>query len=254
MDIRIGQLNINYCEYGSGPDVLLLHGWGSSCELYEFLCQSLADGFHFVAVDFPGCNKSEIMKRPWDINDYADFVMEFIDKTGLNNPILIGHSHGGRVIMQLAGSGRLYPPKIIFIDAAGLVPKKTFKQKLKSKSFKTIKNVLSLPLIKNHSSLLLEKARAHYGSADYNAAPPILRKTLVNLVNIDLRHLLPNISCPTLLIWGENDTATPLQDAEVIKNLISDSGLCVIKGTGHFSFCEKPYEVNTIINSFLRSK
>jgi pimeloyl-ACP methyl ester carboxylesterase len=108
-----------------------------------------------------------------------------------------------------------------------------------------------MPVIKNKSENLLNKARAHFGSADYNAAPPVLRSTLVSLVNTDLRDIVHNISCPTLLIWGENDTATPLEDAKKIENLIPDAGLCVIKGTGHYSFCEKPYEAQAIINSFL---
>ena len=99
---------------------------------------------------------------------------------------------------------------------------------------------------------LLDKARRHYGSADYNAAPEVLRKTMVSLVNTDLRDIIGNISCPTLLIWGENDTATPLSDAEIIKSLIPDSGLCVIKGTGHYSFCEKPYEAAAILRSFIK--
>ena len=106
-------------------------------------------------------------------------------------------------------------------------------------------------MIKNHSESLLNKARRQYGSADYTAAPPVLRQTLVKLVNTDLRDILHNIKCPSLLIWGENDTATPLSDAKIIESLISDSGLCVIKGTGHFSFCEKPYEANAIVKSFL---
>ena len=192
------------------------------------------------------------MKNPWNLDDYCDLVVEFIEKLGLNNPILIGHSHGGRVILKLAATGRLSPPKIVLLDSAGLIPKKSFKQKARAKSFKTIKWTLTLPIIKNYSGNLLEKARAHYGSADYNAAPLVLRQTLVSLVNTDLRDIIPNISCPTLLIWGENDTATPLSDAKIIESLIKDSGLCVIKGTGHYSFCEKPYEAHAILRSFIK--
>lgn len=251
MDIQIGKLNINYEQAGNGQDVLLLHGWGSSTAVWRGVFETAKSFCRLTALDFPGCGLSDTMDEPWGIDDYADFVIEFIEKTGLINPILIGHSHGGRVIMKLCGEGRLNPPKIIFIDAAGLIPKKTFKQKLRAKSFKTIKSVLGLPIIKNYSGNLLDKARNHFGSADYNAAPPVLRQTLVKLVNTDLRHLLPNIKCPTLLIWGDKDTATPLSDAKIIESLIDDSGLCVIKDTGHFSFCEKPYEANAIIKSFL---
>ena len=97
----------------------------------------------------------------------------------------------------------------------------------------------------------LEKARRHFGSADYNSAPVVLRQTLVKVVNEDLCEYMPNIACPTLLIWGDQDTDTPLSDAKVMESKIPDSGLCVIKGVGHFSFIQSPFEVNAILNSFL---
>lgn len=251
MNIKIDGLNINYIDEGEGSAVLFLHGWGSSILPFTRLINTLKVNHRVVAVDFPGCGESDTMDTPWDIDDYCDFVVKFIDELKIDNPVLIGHSHGGRVIMKLVGSGLLSPPKIVFLDAAGLIPKKSLKQKIRAKSFKIIKKVLTLPVIKNFSASLLDKARKHYGSADYNAAPPVLRQTLVNVVNVDLRHLLPNIKCPTLLIWGENDTATPLTDAKIIESLIKDSGLCVIKGGGHFAFLDSPYEACAILKSFL---
>lgn len=251
MKINIDGLNINYIDDGKGEAVLFLHGWGSSIIPFTRLINTLKETHRVVAIDFPGCGESDTMSEPWDIDDYCNFVLKVIEKLNIENPVLIGHSHGGRVIMKLVGSGLFSPPKIVFLDAAGLIPKKSFKQKCAAKSFKIIKTVLSLPIINKFSASLLEKARKHFGSADYNAAPPVLRKTLVNVVNVDLRHLLPNISCPTLLIWGENDTATPLRDAKTIESLVKDSGLCVIKGGGHFSFLDSPFEACAILKSFL---
>lgn len=250
MEITVKNLKINYTESGSGDDVLLLHGWGSSNVVYKSIMAAMPN-LHFIAPDLPGCGGSETMAEPYTIKDYADLVAELIEKLNLKNPILAGHSHGGRIILYMAVNGMVNPPKIILLDAAGLIPKKTAKQKFRAKSFKIIKAILSFPLWKRSAEPLLNKARRHYGSADYNAAKPVLRKTLVNVVNIDLRDELHKITCPTLLIWGENDTATPLADAKIIESRIKDSGLCVIKGTGHFSFCEKPYEANAIIKSFL---
>ena len=252
MNIVIDGLNINYTDEGNGTPVLLLHGWGSSLPLYRRIIDSLKGRCRLVAVDFPGCGGSDTMSEPWDIKSYSDFVLKFMAAVGLENPIMIGHSHGGRVTLYMSAMGLVSPPKIVLLDSAGLIPKKTVKQKLKAKSFKAIKRVLTLPLIKNYSEPLLCKARNHYGSADYNAAPEVLRKTLVSLVNTDLRDIIPNIKCPTLLIWGENDTATPLSDAKIIESLIPDSGLCVIKGTGHYSFCEQPYQAHAILNSFIK--
>jgi pimeloyl-ACP methyl ester carboxylesterase len=251
MQVTIDNININYLDEGEGAPVLLLHGWGSSCEVYRGFINTLKGRCRLVAPDFPGCGKSGIMNEPWTVETYADFVLKFMEAVGLQNPIMMGHSHGGRVTLYMTANGMVNPPKIVLLDAAGLIPKKSFRQKFRAKSFKAIKRVLTLPIIRSFSGGLLNKARRHYGSADYNAAPEVLRRTLVSLVNTDLRDILPNIKCPSLLIGGENDDATPLSDAKIIESLIPDAGLCVIKGTGHFSFCEKPYEANAIINSFI---
>ena len=191
------------------------------------------------------------MLSPWTVDDYCDFVLKFCKGVNISDPILIGHSHGGRVIMKLVGEKMLNPEKIVLFDSAGLIPKKSFKKKVRIATFKLIKRVLTLPLIKSFSAPLLEKARNHFGSADYKSAPEVLRKTMVNVVNTDLRHLLPSFSCPTILIWGENDTDTPLRDAQTIEKLIPDAGLCVIKGAGHFSFLNNPAQTAAILKSFL---
>lgn len=253
MFCEIKGLKTEYEIFGTGEiPVLLLHGWGASFDTYRGIAKALSDRCTLYAVNFPGCGQSEQMREPWDVDNYCDFVLEFLSAMNLSNPIIMGHSHGGRVTMKLVADGKLNPPKIVLLDAAGLIPKKSFKQKMRAKNFKIIKKVLTLPIVKNYSEGLLNKARAYYGSADYNAAPEVLRKTLVKLVNTDIRDILPNIKCPSLLIWGENDTATPLEDAKTIEKLIPDAGLCVIKGTGHFSFCEKPYEAHAILRSFIK--
>lgn len=251
MEAVVCGLRIEYTEKGEGTPVLLLHGWGADYSTFNGIFSALSDRCRLVAVNFPGCGGSETMKSPWRLEDYCDFVLEFMRVIGLERPIMIGHSHGGRVIMKMAAEHMVNPPKIVLLDAAGLIPQKSFKQRFRARSFKAIKRLLTLPLINGHTEGLLEKARRHYGSADYNAAPEVLRKTMVSLVNTDLRGIISAITCPTLLIWGENDTATPLSDARIIESLIPDCGLCVIKGTGHFSFCERPYEAAAILRSFI---
>lgn len=252
MIIDIDGLKIEYTEKGEGIPVLLLHGWGSSFDVYKGITEALCDRCRLVAVNFPGCGNSDTMKEPWKLEDYCDFVLKFMKAVNLENPIMMGHSHGGRVTLKMAAEGMVEPAKIVLLDSAGLIPKKTARQKFRAKSFKIIKRVLTLPVIKNYSEGLLDKARRHYGSADYNAAPEVLRKTLVSIVNTDLRDIISNIKCPTLLIWGDNDTATPLADAKIIESLIPDAGLCVLEGTGHYSFCEKPYQAHAILRSFIK--
>ncbi len=251
MNIRLNDLNIHYIEQGVGNDVLLLHGWGASAESFKSIIGALQDKCHLVALDFPGCGKSDLPKEPLNIDDYVNLVLEFCKALQLNDPILIGHSHGCRVIMKLCGTGLMNPKKIVMIDGAGLKPKFNLKKTAKILTFKTVKRLLSLPPFKKNSEELIAKARTHFGSADYSAAPEVMRKTMVGLVNADMTPFVPNIKASTLLIWGENDTATPLYMAKKIEKMITDCGLCVIKGTGHWSFAEKPVEVNAILRSFI---
>ncbi len=251
MKINIDGLNINYIDEGEGEALLMLHGWGASGEAYRGIINSVKHKYRCIAPDFPGCGKSDIMEKPWTLDNYVCLVKKFIDALELKNPIMFGHSHGGRVTLKMAADGVVSPKKIILLDSAGLIPKKSAKQKLRARSFKTIKTVLTLPMLEKPCRGLLEKARAHYGSADYNAAPPVLRQTLVSLVNTDIRDILHNVTASTLLIWGENDTATPLADAKIIEKSIKDCGLCVIEGAGHWSFVEKPAVAHAIIKNFL---
>lgn len=244
-------MNIHYTVEGNGPDVLLLHGWGASAESWNGVIAALRGNCRLIAPDFPGCGQSALPEAPLDINDYVALVMEFCSALGLRNPILVGHSHGGRVIMKLVGSGLMHPEKIVFIDAAGIKPKFNLKKTVKIYSFKTVKRVLTLPIVRSHSEDLLKKARAYFGSSDYNSAPEVMRKTMVNLVNDDMTPYLDGIKASTLLIWGENDTATPLYMAEKLERAIPDCGLCTIKNAGHWSFVERPAEAHAILKSFL---
>ena len=158
MEITVKNLKINYVDEGSGVPILLLHGWGSGNIAFRSIINALKDRFRLIAPDFPGCGGSETMAEPWTLTDYEDFVLEFLQKLGIENPITMGHSHGGRVTLSLCAKGRLTPPKIVLLDAAGLIPKKSLKQKARAKSFKIIKGALTLPVIKNYSGNLLEKA------------------------------------------------------------------------------------------------
>ena len=97
----------------------------------------------------------------------------------------------------------------------------------------------------------LDKFRAHFGSADYNAATGFLRDTMVKVINEDLQPYLAEIQRPTLLIWGDQDTATPMRDAHIMEKEIPDAGLVVVKNAGHFSFLKDPYLVIAVIQSFL---
>ena len=257
MQLEIDGMQVYYETTGNGKDILFLHGWGSSTVAFSRMIRNLSSRYRCTALDFPGCGETDLPQAPYTIEKYCAFVLEFIQKAGLANPILIGHSNGGRVILNLCMQGALSPQKIVLFGAAGLRSPRTFRQKWRGRSFKAIKRVLTLPVIKNYSEDLLAAARQHYGSADYNAAVPVMRQTLVNLLGSDLLigtndvDNLKKIKASTLLIFGENDTATPVAHGKIMEEKIADSGLCVIQGGTHWCFVEFPDQIDAILNSFL---
>jgi pimeloyl-ACP methyl ester carboxylesterase len=97
----------------------------------------------------------------------------------------------------------------------------------------------------------LENWRQRLGSTDYAAASPVMRASMVQVVNADLTPLLGRIQAETLLIWGETDTATPVSDGQTMERAIAGSGLVVLPGAGHYSFLDAPYAFRAVVESFL---
>lgn len=251
--IKIKDLNINYLKKGTGENVLILPGWGTTIETYMPLINSISNYRTVYCLDMPGFGKSSEPNIAWDLNDYVEFVLEFINKMKIQELDLIGHSNGGRIIIKLMNRPNLNikVKNIILIGSAGIVKPLSFYQKNKIKLFKSCKNLIEIKPIKSAFPNLLNKLKNNYGSEDYKNASPIMKQSMVNLINIDLRECLPNIKRPTLLIWGAEDTATPISDGELMEKLIPDSGLVKFENCTHYVFLEQPVYVNAVINNFL---
>jgi pimeloyl-ACP methyl ester carboxylesterase len=121
-------------------------------------------------------------------------------------------------------------------------------------SFKLVKKIAPLIMGKEKGAKYIEKMRGKRGSSDYNSASNMMRAILSKVVNEDLKHCMPKIKAPTLLIWGENDTATPLRDAKIMEKLIPDAGLVTVAGAGHFSFLENTPLFLRVAESFLQKE
>ena len=253
MNLTINGMNVNYRRVGSGDFVFLFHGWGAPLDFYEKTISALSVQYTVIAPEFPGFGESDEPRTPWGMDEYTDFAIKFIESFGAEKVILYGHSFGGRVIIKMHEKGDLpfKIDKIMLVDSAGIKPKKSLYTKAKIAAYKAGKKILSLPPLKALFPDALEKYQNRSGSSDYRAASPMLRQCFVKIVNEDLTHLLPNIYAPTLLIWGENDDATPLSDAKIMESKIPDAGLVVLEGAGHYSFLDQPFVYFKVINSFL---
>ena len=204
-------------------------------------------------LDMPGFGDSDEPYKNLNLDDYVDFIIKFIEKQNIKNLSIIGHSNGGRIAIKLLNKENLNftVDKLLLIGSAGIVHKKNLFNRTKLNLFKLGKKILEIKIIKKFFPNILNKLKNIFGSEDYKNSSPVMKNTLVNLVNEDLTKYLINISIPTLLIWGENDTETPISDGEIMENLISNSKLIKIKKCSHYVFLEHPDYTNKIIKSFL---
>lgn len=247
-------LNIHYVKQGEGTPLLILAGWGTTIATYQSLIDDLSPIATVYCLEMPGCGSSDEPTKALTSDDYAKLVEDFITKQKIKKLNLFGHSNGGRTIIKLLGQNKKLDfevDKIILTGCAGIVHEKSSKDKAKTKLVKTGKKIVNSKLVKSLAPNLEEKLKQHMGSDDYRAATPIMRETLVNLVNEDLRDLLPNIKQPTLLLWGENDDATPISDGELMEELIPDAGLVMFSYSTHFAFLENREHFREIIKTFL---
>ena len=237
--MEIHNTKINYIQYGKGKDIVLLHGWGQNIEMMQFLGDPLSINYRITILDFPGFGKSEEPKEVWNITDYAEMLHELLEKLEIQNPTLIGHSFGGRVAIRYAAQYKV--EKLILFGAPFVITNK--KQSLKVKALKAAKK---LPGMKK----IAEVAKNYIGSRDYKAASPMMRNILVQVVNEDLSDYAKKITVPTLLIWGEQDTEAPVEEARLLEKLLKDGALIILPGT-HYAYLENLNQVLNIINKFM---
>lgn len=255
MNIEVDGYNICYKITGEGEEtVVMLQGWGTDLGVYDSVAASINEKYRFIQFDFPGFGASDEPREAWNVDAYADFFCKFMEALSIKKATLIGHSYGGRVIIKLASRDSIpfEIDKIVLMDSAGIVPKKSFSQKMKIKRYKILKKFLNLKFIYMLFPELIDDWRSRQGSADYRNATPMMRQCLVMAVNEDLTDLLPKIKQDTLLIWGDKDTATPIADAKIMEEKIPSSGLAVLAGTGHYSFLEAPVTFRNIMRSYFQ--
>ena len=254
MDCRYkyNDLELAYSVEGEGDAVVLLHGWGCDKSIWKSSVEALQQHFRVVAVDFAGFGASQEPRTVWGVEEYTRSIEALIKELGIKSPTLIGHSFGGRVSILYASRNEVR--RVVLTDAAGVKPRRSFSYYRKVYTYKLLKRALPLLIGDKKAQMLLDQRRAKSGSSDYNHATPMMRAILSKCVNEDLCRVMPCISAPVLLFWGDKDTATPIADAHKMERLMPDAGLVVAEGAGHFAFLEQPELWRASLMNFLGLK
>ncbi len=249
MEMTLQGRTVNYIDTAPDnpaglPTVLFLHGWGAPAATYRLMLDHLAQTHRVVAPDLPGFGGSAEPESPWCVDDYVDWTVAFAAALGLTQVVLMNHSFGGRISIKLLAR-RPLPlgvTKAVFMDAAGILPRRGLSYYAKVYSYKAMNRLFPG---------WAKKRQGKSGSADYRAASPLMRQTMVKCINEDLTALLEKNPVSTLLIWGSADTATPLTDGRLMEQKIPDAGLVVLEGAGHFAFAEQWGLCSRVLDSFL---
>jgi pimeloyl-ACP methyl ester carboxylesterase len=240
-------------DSGSGPPLLLLHGWGATKELMAPLAQRLTE-YRTVVPDLPGFGATPTPPQPWGVDEYAAWVLALLDRLGIERVHVVGHSNGGRIAVALAVAHPERVDRLVLTDSAGIRPRHGVGYQVRVRTFKLLRAVSRWRWLPPRVRDAAQRHAAQRGSADYRAASGALRSTVVRLVNTDMRPWLARLTTSTLLIWGDRDRETPLADARIMERLIPDAGLVIFEGSGHFAYAEQPDRFCRIVDVFLRGE
>ncbi len=237
--------------WGTGPaNVIALHGWRRSHVDFSGVLGPLspAGPLPAVAVDLPGFGATPPPPAAWGSDDYAAAVARLIEGAdGPGGPVVVlGHSLGGRVAVTLVAR-RPDLVKALVLTGAPLVPRMGVRSRPPA-AFRVMRALARVGLL---SEQRMERARRRHGSADYRLSEGVMREVLVRLVNETYDEDLASLRCPVELVWGEDDTETPLSVAEAIRARVPQAVLTACPGAGHLTPIECPVDLRAAVERAL---
>lgn len=250
MQCIVNDTLISYTKNGSGPVVLVLHGWATSAKAMQPVIDALTPTHTVVALDFPGFGGSEQPREAWTVGDYAQCVAAFLKKINCTEiEGIVGHSFGGRVIIKAISEDILQPHKVVLIGSAGVKHSDSLRNKTFKAVAKTGKIALRIPGLRGASSKLRKKLYERAGSVDYLNSGA-MKDIFLNTINEDLAGVAHKVACPTLLIWGSEDMEAPLADGEYFDRVMPHADLKVVHGAGHFVYDTHQVQVARWLQEF----
>jgi pimeloyl-ACP methyl ester carboxylesterase len=258
--IDVDGLRISYERAGSGPALVLVHGFiGDGRSTWSAQLDDLSDEFTVVAWDAPGAGRSSLPPESFRAPDYAACLAGFIRALRLHRPHMVGLSFGGIVALEMFRRRTAVPRSLVLAGAyagwAGSLPADAVAERLRTSLERA-----DLPPDRFAEAMLSSmfsesapaEAVAAFAASVRAFNPAGFRAMTRSSAEADLRDMLATVDVPTLLLYGDRDVRAPLGVAHGLHAAIAGSELVVLSGVGHVSPVEAPEPFNRELRGFLR--
>jgi len=220
-------------------DLYIIHGWTYTVEPWKKTLAILRNnGITVKMLNVPGL--TEESKKVFTIDDYVKWANQNIP----DGAIALGHSNGGRILLNLCSKKPGKLKRLVLLDAAGIY-EPTTKKKLVTILAKIGKPLKKLPLVNKVFHKLT-------GSTDYSKAPENMKKTLTNMLESDRELDISKVTTPTTILWGENDTITPVRHAKKMDELLPDSEIKFYTNWAHAPYISSPEELARVLTALIK--
>ncbi len=248
--VVVNGIEIRERVVGSGPPLLMIHGWGANIDLLQPLAQYLVGmNYQLFMFDLPGFGESAEPTRPFTIFDYAAFCVAYLDYHRLERIHYFGHSMGGRIGLILGSDYCHRLISMVLSNSAGIKTKQPLSSQLRLRAYRSARASLQRIGATAIADSLRQRYNKRYASPDFQAASPIMRETLVHVVNQDLLAHASSVKVPTVLIWGDADTETPLWMGAKLEKTIPDAALIVHQGASHYAYLDHARKTSAIMDA-----
>jgi pimeloyl-ACP methyl ester carboxylesterase len=241
-------------DLSRGRKILLIHGAGSNGHTFHRQVEALGEKHSPVALDLPGHGRSSGVEGLMSVGDYAEFIAALLDALQVKSTVVLGHSMGGAIAMELA---LRYPARV---DAL-VLSSTAAKFNLTDDRIEALRAVMMgrAPQAFNTDGYAPKTLKENFdvvreGWMEQVKTDPRVRYTdIVACSNFDLRDAISKIDKPTLILCGGDDQGTTVSDAELVKSKIKGAKLEVFADAGHYAPREQPARYIVTIEQFLDS-
>jgi pimeloyl-ACP methyl ester carboxylesterase len=257
---EVDGLSIAYERAGSGPALVLLHGFLFDSRAWRPQIESLSSDFTVIAWDAPGAGRSSDPPETFATADWADCLGGLLEVEGVGAAHILGLSWGGIVAQEFYRRHPQRTRSLVLADTytgwRGSLGEATAEQRLANclrDSSLPAGEVVAKYLSGMHSESAAQEVREGLASIMSSFHTVGFRLMALSSAHVDTRDLLPKIRVPTLLLWGEADERSPMSVAHEIRGAIPGARLVVISGAGHLSNFEAPGHFNAEVRDFCLS-